>query len=85
MDKILIEVSCPATSKKYDFWISKKLPVVQAKQKLLQEISSYEKNDELFLNTENVILYMKESEKIIVEHGTIEQVGITSGTCILVI
>lgn len=85
MDKILIEVSCPATSKKYDFWISKKLPVRQMKQKLIQEIGAFEKNNMLFSDAENIILYKKELEKVIHETGTVEEAGITSGTCILII
>lgn len=85
MDKVLVEISCPAISKKYDFWISKKLSMSQVKQKLIHEICSYEKNDDLFLEADKVILYFKDKKSIVSENGTVEEVGITSGTCILMI
>lgn len=85
MDKILIEVVCPATSKHYDFWISRKLSIGKAKEKLMQEIQSFEKSENIFCDGENTFLYLCENGRILALQQTLEQAGITSGSCLMLV
>lgn len=85
MDKILLEVDCPATSKKYDFWVSKQLIVGKAVEKILQEIRGYEKNDLLFGTGEDTLLYLCRTRQTPSYQITMEQAGIRSGDRLVVI
>lgn len=85
MDKILLEVDCPATSKKYDFWVSKQLKVGKAAEKILQEIRGYEKNELLFGTGEDTLLYQCRTRQVPPYQLTMEQAGIRSGDRLLVI
>lgn len=85
MDKILIEVNCPATSKKYDFWVSKQLKVGKAVEKILQEIRSYEKNELLFGEEEDTLLYLYRTRQVPSYQVTVEQAGVRSGDRLVVI
>ena len=85
MDKILLEIVCPATSKHYDFWISKKMKIGVAKNKIISEIREYEKNESLF-ETENKVMLFCENEKVLQdENRTVEQSGVQSGDCLMLI
>lgn len=85
MDKILIEVNCPATSKKYDFWVSKQLSVGKATDKIRQEIRGYEKNELLFGKKEDSLLYICRTMQVPFYQLTVEQAGIRSGDRLLLI
>lgn len=86
MDKILLEVTSSALSKTYEFWVSKKQKISNVKQKIMQEISSYEKNSSLFGEGDGVFLYLNEQEKtVLAENLTVEEAGIRSGMKLLLI
>lgn len=86
MDKILLEVTSSALSKTYEFWVSKKQKISNVKQKIMQEISSYEKNPSLFDEGDGVFLYLNEQEKVVLaENLTVEEAGIRSGMKLLLI
>lgn len=85
MDKILLEVFCVPTSRTYDFWVSKKMPIFKVKEKILEQISIYEKNTELFTNTEQVFFMDNGSSSILEENWMVEQAGLHSGDRIVII
>lgn len=85
MDKILIEVACPATSKKYDFWVSKKLPVGKVQEKLIQEIRGFEKSNALFCDGDDIFLYSCSGQQVLAQGLTVEQAGIRSGDCLMML
>lgn len=86
MDKILLEVTSSALSKTYEFWVSKKQKLSSVKQKIMQEISSYEKTPSLFGEGNGVFLYLNEREKVVLaENLTVEEAGIRSGMKLLLI
>ena len=71
MDKILIDVRCPATSKSYDFWVSKKLKIHDGKMKIIEAISGVEKC-EAILDIKNLFLYAESENGLIDEYQTFE-------------
>lgn len=85
MDKILLEIACPGTSKRYDFWVSKKMNVGSVKTKLMAEISDYEKNYLLFREEGKVMLFRENGEVLPEGRKTMEQVGIHSGDCLMLV
>lgn len=85
MDKILIEVFCVATSRNYDFWISKKMNVAKAKEKIIEQISSYEENEDMFLDAEEIFMMNSPGAEILEESWSIEEVGLHSGDRLVII
>lgn len=85
MDKILLEVFCVATSKSYDFWISKKMEIVKVKEKIIQQITLFEKNEELFSEDNDVFLMGGTDADVFEETWTVEEVGLHSGDKIVII
>lgn len=85
MDKILLEIACPATSKRYDFWVSKKMRISSVKEKMMSEIREFEKNELIFRNESLVMLFRENGDTIKNENVTIEQAGICSGDCLMLI
>jgi len=85
MDKILLEISCPATSKKYDFWVSKKMNLGMAKERIISEIREYEKNESLFRTENQVTLFREDGEMLNQEALTMEQSGVNSGECLMLV
>lgn len=85
MDKVLVEIIAPATSNQYDFWISKKLLVREARQKILDEIVAYERNEYIEKNHRELCLYKKEKNGLIDDSLTIEQAGIHSGDSLMIV
>jgi hypothetical protein len=85
MDKMLIEVFCVATSKSYDFWISKKMVLAKVKEKILEQIQAYEKNTELFQQAEQVFMMEDTQASILEEAWTVEEAGLHSGDKVVII
>ena len=85
MDKILLEIVCPATSKHYDFWISKQMKISVAKSKIISEIREYEKNEGLFGDESKVMLFCENEKVLQDENRTVEQSGVQSGDCLMLI
>lgn len=78
MDKVLIEVVCPATSRRYEFWLARKMTVGQAALRMARDIMLYESNDGLF-DEENLFLYFYENRVLLDQKHTIGQAGLRSG------
>lgn len=85
MDKILLEVFCVPTSRAYDFWVSKKMPILKVKEKILEQISVYEKNTELFTDAEQIFVMDTGSTNILDESWMVEQAGLHSGDRLVII
>ena len=85
MDKILLEISCPATSKKYDFWVSKQMNIARVKKKMMSEIREYEKNDMIFNEEERVMLFCEKGFALQNESASLEQSGVRSGDCLMLV
>lgn len=85
MDKVLVEIVCPATSKEYDFWISKKMKVKNAIEKIAADIMQYELNDKLFDLEKMVVLYFYEHRTLLNRELTMEQSGVCSGCRLMII
>lgn len=85
MDKILLEISCPATSKKYDFWVSKQMNIARVKKKMMSEIREYEKNDMIFNEEDRVMLFCEKGFALQNESASLEQSGVRSGDCLMLV
>lgn len=85
MDKLLIEVICPATSKTYDFWVSKKLDVKTGRKKIMQEIVAFEASNIIFSNKDTVFAFSEDIDGVIDDNVTFEQAGLKSGDKIMLI
>lgn len=85
MDKILLEIACPATSKRYDFWVSRKMNVAGVKTKIMSEIRDYEKNSEILCDDTKVTLFRENGEALFNETLSMEQAGINSGDCLMLV
>ena len=85
MDKILLEISCPATSKKYDFWVSKQMNIARVKKKMMSEIREYEKNDMIFNEEDRVMLFCEKGSALQNESASLEQSGVRSGDCLMLV
>ena len=85
MDKILLEIICPATAKTYDFWISKKMSIEMVKQKVIDEIRNYEKNSNIFLDVSQIMFFDEKGNVLKCEKMSIEQLSIQSGQRLMLI
>ena len=84
MDKVLVEVICPATSRKYEFWISRRMTVKQAAIRIARDIMLFESNEELF-DEEGIFLYFYENRTLLNQEFTIGQSGLRSGCTLYLI
>lgn len=85
MDKILLEVFCVSTAKRYDFWVSKKMEIKKVKEKLIEQVESFEDNQNIFQNPEEIFMFRKEDNSLLEESLTIEQASVKSGDQIVLI
>lgn len=85
MDKVLVEIICPATSKSYDFWVAKKLGARQAAVRIAKDIMLYEMNEELFDTGKGLFLYFYENRELLNQDYTMEQSGVRSGCRLMLI
>lgn len=83
MDKILVEIKCPATSKDYEFRVSKKLIVKEGKEKILSEIRIFENNEKLFHN--NISILNGRTGKILNPDMSFIENGVISGDKLMII
>ena len=84
MDKIIVEIKCPASAKSYDFRISKKLSVSEGLKKIIAEIRGIEQNEKIFANDE-VSLFMGNNNAILNTNMTFAENGIRSGDILMLI
>ena len=84
MNKILVEIQCPSTGKKYDFWLAKKMTVDNVIENLAFEIQHCENNTSLFVNTRDLILF-KAPKYILDRKTTLLKLGIRSGDTLILI
>lgn len=85
MDKVLVEIVCPATSKQYDFWISKKMKVNSVIEKVAVDIMQFELNNSLFDLQKMIVLYFYENRTLLCPERTIEESGVSSGCRLMII
>ena len=83
MEKMIVEIQCPATSKSYEFRLSKKLSTTDGKEKIIDEIRTLEKNDKLF--ADNVSIFSARTECILNEKMTFSENGVKSGDILMII
>jgi hypothetical protein len=84
MNKILVEISCPAAGRHYDFWLAKKLTVENAIEKLVFEIKHYENNSSLFFNIRDVVL-CSSTLGVLDRKVTLEKANVQSGDTLMLI
>lgn len=84
MTKLLIEIVCPSTGRRYDFWLSKKMLVEDVIEALVFNIKHNEGNLELFSNPLDLILF-KPIDYILDRKATLEQLGVQSGDTLILI
>ena len=85
MNKVLVELHCAATSKKYDMWFPKSMKIGEVIMQLIEQIEDYENNNELFQNPDNIMLYLYERQDVLNRDYTVEQCGIVSGQRIMMV
>ena len=84
MKKIFVEIICPALSDKFEFRISKNLPVGNGLEKIIYELRCYAQNSELFSGS-NVHLISKKTNMVLNENMTFTENGICSGDTLMII
>lgn len=85
MNKILIEIICSSTSKRYDFWVPRKMPIGLIIEKIAADICLYEENDELFDFDIGVFFYSIEQKMFLNNSQTMIEGGIKGGNRLLII
>ena len=85
MNKVLIELYCATTIKKYDMWLPKSMLIKEVITQIIEQIEEYESNDELFPELDNIMLYLYERQDILNKDYTVEQSGIVSGQRIMMV
>ena len=85
MNKVLVELYCAATIKKYDMWFPKSMKIREVINQLIEQIEDFENNNELFQNTDKIMLYLSESRDVLNRDYTVEQCGIVSGQRIMMV
>ncbi|MCM1172157.1 MAG: hypothetical protein NC393_08535 [Clostridium sp.] len=84
MDKILIDVKCPMTFKTYDFWVSRKLLIQDAKKRIIEQITNVDGCTDL-INEETVSLYKEDVDGLLCEQMTFEIAGVKSGDRLMLV
>lgn len=79
MNKIFIEIICPATQKHYDFILPDKMTVRTAMEKIRVEIMEFEQNDELFPDASEMMFWNVDAREIPAKDVTLEEAGIYGG------
>lgn len=85
MDKVLVEVVCAATEKKYDFLLPGQMKAGTAMKKIMDQIMLYEANAELFTQKAEYLLIEQDTEEVLNDDYTLEQAGITGGNTLILI
>lgn len=85
MDKIIIEVKCPASAKSYEFRISKRLPVGEGMGKIISEIRGFEQNEKIFSRDSELSLFCGRSGNILNADMSFEENGVKGGDMLMII
>lgn len=85
MNKVLVELYCAATIKKYDMWFPKSVLIREVIQQVMEEIQAYENNSELFPDESSVMLYLYDRQTVLNVDYTVQQSGIVSGQRIMMV
>lgn len=85
MNRVLIELFCAATIKKYDFWLPKSMLIKDVIKRLTEDIEDYENVEELFGNVDDIMLYLDDRKVILNKEYTVEQSGIVSGQMLMMV
>ncbi|MCM1060281.1 MAG: hypothetical protein NC452_08295 [Eubacterium sp.] len=81
MEKIIVEIKCPAASKSYEFRISKKLSVDEGMKKIILEIRGFEHNEAMF--SDDISIF--KAGTILNKDMTFSENGVKSGDVLMII
>lgn len=85
MEKIIVEIICPAVSKSYDFRISKRLSVSEGIAKIAEEIREAEHNKGMFQNKETISMFHANSKTVLNSDMSFSENGVKSGDVLMII
>ena len=85
MDKIIVEVKCPASAKSYEFRISKKLAVSEGTEKIISEIRGFEQNKRIFSKDSGLSLFCGRLGNILNADMSFAENGVRSGDMLMII
>ncbi|MCL2287252.1 MAG: hypothetical protein FWC32_12940 [Firmicutes bacterium] len=79
MKEILITFYCPATSRSYDFWVTKTIIVANLIQQVCDAICDYENTQDIFPDRQSLILCSYLGRVALPMTFSLEQAGIKGG------
>lgn len=85
MEKIILEIKCPATSKSYEFRISKKLLVAEGMRKIISEIREIEHNEAMFPSNKDISIFSIRENNILNGKMTFSENGVKSGDTLMIL
>ncbi len=85
MEKIIVEIKCPATSKSYEFRISKKLSVAEGMKKIISEIRGLEHNEALFTANDDISIFSVRGNNVLNKKMTFSENGVKSGDTLMIL
>lgn len=85
MDKIIVEMKCPASSKSYEFRISKRLSVSEGMEKIISEIRGFEQNEKIFSMDNELSIFCARLNSILNLNMTFAENGVKSGDTLMII
>jgi len=85
MEKIFIEVKCPAISESFEFRISKKLSVGDGLKKIVSEIRLFCGNDEMFPDEDSVELFGSRKNGVLNRNMSFSENGVRSGDQLMIL
>ena len=85
MDKIIVEVKCPASAKSYEFRISKRLLVSEGMEKIISEIRGFEQNERIFSRDSKLSLFCGRLGSILNAGMSFAENGVKSGDMLMII
>lgn len=83
MEKIIVEIKCPAVSKSFEFRLSKKLPVADGIKKIIEEIRGAEHNNEM-LSSDDISLF-NSNDRILNRDMTFAENGVKGGDILMIL
>lgn len=85
MEKIFIEVKCPAISESFEFRISKKLSVGEGLKKIVSEIRLFCGNDGMFPDEDSVELFGSRTNGVLNRNMSFSENGVRSGDQLMIL
>ena len=85
MEKIIVEIKCPALSDIFEFRISKKLAVNEGIRKIITEMRGYAQNEKLFSDISEVRLYSGRLKCVLNGSLTFSENNVHSGDTLMII